>query len=188
LTLMFIGGKMIMGDRVSAQEFTRNFLMAILVLIGLSGFMGSLEKLTFAGIEVGKNAFSSEENSMISYQIVKDNITDLKALDADKWQTTTPKKANYLKEENWKSANFNEVIQDDFKNAKDLYKKRIDQNESGEDIVTDMDKSFWLPSTNDYYYRYHVSFTAILIQEIFIFLVFAFSTLIIVQTAFELGI
>ncbi|MBC2174814.1 pLS20_p028 family conjugation system transmembrane protein [Listeria booriae] len=188
LTLMFIGGKMIMGDRVSAQEFTRNFLMAVLVLIGLSGFMGSLEKLTFAGVEVGKNAFSSEENSMISYQIVKDNITDLKALDADKWQTTTPKKANYLKEANWKSVNFNEVIQDDFKNAKDLSKKRIDQNESGEDIVADLDSSFWLPATNDYYYRYHVSFTAIIIQEIFILLVFAFSTLIIVQTAFELGI
>ncbi|MBC1798469.1 hypothetical protein HCA55_17150 [Listeria booriae] len=188
LTLMFIGGKMIMGDRVSAQEFTRNFLMAVLVLIGLSGFMGSLEKLTFAGVEVGKNAFSSEENSMISYQIVKDNITDLKALDADKWQTTTPKKANYLKESNWKSVNFNEVIQDDFKNAKDLSKKRIDQNESGEDIVADLDSSFWLPATNDYYYRYHVSFTAIIIQEIFILLVFAFSTLIIVQTAFELGI
>ncbi|EAC5124727.1 hypothetical protein IT77_15760, partial [Listeria monocytogenes] len=70
LTLMFIGGKIILGDRMSPQEFTRNFIMVTLVLIGLTGFMGSLEKLTFAGVDVGKNAFSSEENSKISYQIV----------------------------------------------------------------------------------------------------------------------
>ncbi|EJT5248004.1 hypothetical protein EG817_003065, partial [Listeria monocytogenes] len=82
-----IGGKIILGDRMSPQEFTRNFIMVTLVLIGLTGFMGSLEKLTFAGVDVGKNAFSSEENSKISYQIVKDNITDLKALDADGWKT-----------------------------------------------------------------------------------------------------
>ncbi|EHF3647051.1 hypothetical protein JSO02_002981 [Listeria innocua] len=188
LTLMFIGGKIILGDRMSPQEFTRNFIMVTLVLIGLTGFMGSLEKLTFAGVDVGKNAFSSEENSKISYQIVKDNITDLKALDADGWKTTTPKKANYLNEDSWKTVNFNEVIDEQFKHAEGLAKKRVDQDDSGQNIVEDLDSSFWMPSTDDYYYRYHVGFTAIIIQEIFILLVFAFSTLIIVETSFELGV
>lgn len=188
LTLMFIGGKIILGDRMSPQEFTRNFIMVTLVLIGLTGFMGSLEKLTFAGVDVGKNAFSSEENSKISYQIVKDNITDLKALDAAGWKTTTPKKANYLNEDSWKTVNFNEVIDEEFKHAEGLAKKRIDQDDNGQNIVEDLDSSFWMPSTDDYYYRYHVGFTAIIIQEVFILLVFAFSTLIIVETSFELGV
>ncbi|EUJ16592.1 hypothetical protein [Listeria aquatica] len=131
--------------------------------------MGSLEKLTLIGVDVGKNAFSSEKNSSISYQIVKDNITDLKALDADGWKSKTPKKQNYLKESNWKTVNFNEVIEDDFKNAKDLANKKIDQNENGEDTVTDLDSSFWLPATDEHYYRYHVNFTAIIVQAVFIF-------------------
>lgn len=188
ITLLFIGAKLILGDQVAFQQFVRNFILVTIVFIGLTGIMGSVNKLTLAGVDVGKNAFSTEKDSLISYQLVKDNITDLKALDEAKWKTTTPKKQNYLTEDSWKSANYNEIVEKDFSHAKGLSKSKLSVNDKGKEVIEDLDKSFWLPSSSENYYRYHVNFTAILVQEIFIFLVFAFSSITIVQVAFELGV
>lgn len=188
ITLTFIGAKLILGDQVAFQQFVRNFILVTIVFVGLTGIMGSVNKLMLAGVDIGKNAFSTEKDSLISYQLVKDNITDLKALDEGKWKTTTPKKQNYLTEDSWKSANYNEVVEKDFSHAKGLAKSKLSVNDKGKEVIEDLDKSFWLPSSSEYYYRYHVNFTAILVQEIFIFLVFVFSSITIVQVAFELGI
>lgn len=178
ISIMYLAYQFVINRRYQADNIFMNIIMSIMVIMLIPSLMGQVGKITTNGIKAVNNEYTSTAN-----EIIKGNVVDLYYLDKDNFSSKDAK--NRISEDKIDKIDINETIETNETENKDVFENKIKTDESGNQKITKLGKSFGFIQSK--YFRYHFDFLPILISIGCITIAQLFVALKVAKLIFELG-
>jgi hypothetical protein len=163
--ILFIGYLLIFNKQFNRAGVFTNVVMALIIVVLLGSGMSQADRFTTDAIDAIN--YDGEEKSTLASTIIKDHITDISLFDLNGWETTDLEQKNRIRPHFARDININsyltegsDVIADRelSPNGEKILGHKIETLGDGSRAVVELESGNWITDiTQEYYYRYTIS-------------------------------